>query len=277
MISPSDFFLISTEPTDGSHPIVSGELKLQTGPFSTGVLTGGYVFYSSGIDNGGGGRITSLGQAQLTTDTGIATVTSDYNANDISTPQQPSVQATFTVDPSGRMTATGLGSQPPLIYLVDSTEGFVVGTNGAVASGYVEQQTLTSFDTSTLSGQFFFGGGGATIGGPFESGTINFAPGTPSGTLTGTIDSSRPNFLLGCDQNCGGGGGLQPNGSFSGFPYTFSTAPAAPGQGCLGDVAAGQACLGNLVGYIISPSKVILMQTGTPGNESTAEIIIAQQ
>ena len=277
VISPSDFFLISTEPTDLSHPIVSGELKLQTGPFSTGVLTGGYVFYTSGIDDGNGGSITILGQAQFTTNTGTATVIFDYNDDGISTPQQPSVQATFTVDSSGRMTATGLGPHPPVFYLVDSTQGFVVGTNGAVASGYVEQQTLSSFTTSTISGQFFFGGGAATIGGPFESGIVNFSPGTPSGTLAVAVDSSRPNFLLGCDQDCGGGGGLQPNDSFSGFPYTFSTAPAAPGQGCLGDVAAGQACLGNLIGYIISPSKIILMQTGTPGNESPAEIIIAQQ
>jgi hypothetical protein len=161
---------------------------------------------------------------------------------------------------------------PPIIYLVDSTQGFLIGSGGLVGSGYIQQQTLSSFSTSTISGQFFGGGGAATIGGPFESGILNFTPGAPSGTVTGTIDSSRPNFLLGCTQDCGGGGGLQPSNSFS-APYTISTAPAAPGQFCWFGDCPGDGTLG----YIISPSKAILMQTGTSTNTNPAEIFILQQ
>jgi hypothetical protein len=111
---------------------------------------------------------------------------------------------TFTVDPNGRITGANL---PPVIYLVDSTRGFLIGTGGSVGSGYIQQQTLSSFSISTFSGQFFFGGGGATTGGPFESGTVNFTPCAPSGTVTATADSSLPNFLLGCMQDCEDGGG----------------------------------------------------------------------
>ena len=272
VVSPSDFFIISTDPTDASHPIFSGEVKLQTGPFSTSMLASGsgYVFYTSGFDDGNGGSITILGQAQFTTNTGTATVTVDFNDSGIGG-TLGSIQATFTVDSSGRMTATGLGPRPPVFYLVDSTQGFLVGANTTVDSGYFQQQTLSSFSISTISGQFFFGGGAATIGGPFESGILNFSPGTPSGTITGTVDSSRPNFLLFCVQDCGGGG-LQPNNSFS-APYAFPTAPVAPGQFCLfGDCPGGGA-----LGYIISPTKMVLMQTGTSTNPNPAEIIIVQQ
>jgi hypothetical protein len=86
------------------------------------------------------------------------------------------------------------------------------------AAGYVQQQTLSSSSTSTISGQFFFGGGAPGTEGSYESGSLNFAPGEPSGTIAVAVDSSRPDRNLFCDQ-CGGG--LQPNNTFQGFPYTF--------------------------------------------------------
>jgi hypothetical protein len=272
VVSPSDLFIVATDPTDAIRPIYAGELKRQTGPFSTSMLASGsgYVFYTSAIDSGHGGRVTILGQAQFTSNTGVATGTADFNSGGIGG-TLGSGEATYTVDSSGRMTVTGLGGHPPVYYLVDSTQGFIVGTNNNVDFGYVEKQTLNSFNASTISGRFFFGGGGPTIGGPFDSGTVTFSPGTPSGTITGTSDESRPNFLLFCMQDCGGGGGLQPNGSFS-SPYAFPTAPVAPGQFCLGD------CPGDgTLGYIVSPSKIVLMQTGSSANPNPAEIIIVQQ
>src|SRR5437667_5364398 len=56
VVSPSDFFIIGTDPADASHTIFSGEGKLQTGPFSTSMLASGsgYVFYQSAIDSGSG-------------------------------------------------------------------------------------------------------------------------------------------------------------------------------------------------------------------------------
>jgi hypothetical protein len=271
VVSPSDVFVISTDPTDASHPILSGELKLQTGPFSTSALASGsgYVFYASGFDSSNGTSNITLGQAEFT-NTGSGTLTIDVNDYGIDA-TEVSLPVTFTVDSNGRMTAAGA-----VIYLVDSTQGFLIGTGGSVGAGYIEKQTLSSFSTSTISGQFFFGGGAATTKSSFDSGTINFSPGTDSGTFMVTDDNSSPNFTLGCAQDCSGSGGLQPNGSFS-APYTFTTAPTAPGQGCLGDVVAGQSCLGNLLGYIISPSKMIFMQTGTPMNQNPAEIFIVQQ
>jgi hypothetical protein len=44
---------------------LSGEIKLQTGAFSTSVLTSGYVFYASGVDVSNGKSDISIGQAEL--------------------------------------------------------------------------------------------------------------------------------------------------------------------------------------------------------------------
>ena len=238
----------------------------------------GYVFYSSGVDSSNGGNDILLGQTEFTTNTGTATLTVDENDYGIDSPEA-SLQATFAVDSSGRTTLAGLGPKPPVIYLVDSTQGFVVGTDSSVQSGYVQQQTLNSFSTSTLSGQFFFGGGAPTTGTSFDTGTINFSSTGDSGAITGTTDGSQPNCGDNPNDNCGGNG-LAPNRPVSqgaAVPYTFSAMPAAPGQGCLGGAVAPQACLGALMGYIISPSQIVFMQTGTSDNANAAELFIAQQ
>jgi hypothetical protein len=277
VISASDFFLLSTDPTDTSHPIAGGEAKLQTGPFSTGMLASGsgYVFWSSGVDGSNGESIATIGQVQFTDGSGTATVTVDSNAYGSETPEQ-SVQANFSVDASGRMTVTGLGPDGPVIYLVDSTQGFSLEGSGSAASGYVQQQTLNSFSTSAVSGQFFVGGGSATAGSSFDSGVVVVSPGEPSGTVVATTDSSKPN--CGQFQNCEAGNGLHPNKSSGGLPYTFSAGASAPGQGCIGSPVGGASCIGGaLIGYIISPSQLVLMPTSSADNLNAAEIIVGQQ
>jgi hypothetical protein len=269
VVSPSDVFVLSTDPTDANHPIISGENLLQTGTFSTSVLNGGgYVFYAGGVDPSNGGSDTVLAQSQFTT-SGNATVTIDENTNGISQ-AEASGAAVFSVASNGRVTATGsILGYSFVTYMVDSTQGFVVGLDPLASSGYIQKQTVSSFSTSTISGQFFFGGGAPTDGGEYDSGTANFSPGTPSGILTGTDDGSSPDYLIDCPLNVQGctGGGLQPNGAFSGT-YNFTTAPTAPGQGNIGS---------QTIAYIISPSKIVMMQTGTSQSQNSAEIYIIQQ
>jgi hypothetical protein len=268
VVSPSDIFVLSTDPTDVNHPIISGENLLQTGPFSTSVLNGGgYVFYAGGVDPNNGGSDTVLAQSQFTT-SGNATVTVDENTNGISQ-TEASGAAVFSVASSGRVTATGsILGYSFVTYMVDSTQGFIVGLDPLASSGYVQKQTLGSFSTSTISGQFFFGGGAPTDGGEYDSGAVNFTVGSPSGTITGTYDSSSPDYLIDCPSSGGcSGGGLQPNNPISGT-YNFTTAPTAPGQGSIGEQS---------LAYIISPSKIVMMQTGTSQNQNSAEIYIIQQ
>jgi hypothetical protein len=249
VVSPSDFFALSSDPVDANHPIQGGENLLQTGPFSTAALnSGGFVFYSGGIDPSSGGSDAVIGQAQVTT-SGNATVIIDENTNGTSQ-TEVNGSAVLTVAPSGRVTGTGaILGYSFVIYLVDSTQGFIVGLDPFSSSGYIQKQTLNSFSTSTITGQFFFGGGAPTTGGAYDSGTVTFNPG--SGITTGKDDESSPS-------------GLQPNSPTNG-PYTFSAATTAPGQGNVGGWLA----------YIISPSELVF-SVGTVANPSPAEIVIVQ-
>ncbi len=279
VISPSEFFFMTTDFNDAGQPLLIGEAKLQTGTFSTSVLSSGsgYVFYASGIDGSNGGNQVTLGQLQFTSNTGNATLKADVNDYEVDMPEV-SVPVTCSVDSSGRMTITGAPAAP-VIYLVDSTQGFVLGTGGSVSVGYVQQQTLSKFNTSTVSGQFFFGGAAATTGSSFDIGTATFSPAEPAGTIAGTSDSSASNCAQNPNDNCQGGG-LNANKSIagsSGVPYTFSVGPAAPGQGCFGGAVAPQDCSGGVIAYIVSPSQIVFMQTGTSDNPNPAEIYIARQ
>jgi len=106
--------------------ILSGELEEADWPLlnrgtSRNVNGNGFVFYTSGVNPGTpaqrhGGGPSNLHQC----DWENATVTSDENNNGTLKPEV-SGPAVFSVDATGRMTVMGLGSTPPITYLIDST------------------------------------------------------------------------------------------------------------------------------------------------------------
>jgi hypothetical protein len=263
VVSPSEQLSLSMDFVDLAHPIQSGENKLQTMANFPAYLPDGseYVFYATGIDNSNGGSTAYLGQATFTGLSGNATVTLDMNDNGVEAAETIG-RATFTLAPNGRMAAVGqgIGNNSPIIYLIDQTQGFLVGTDPYASSGYVEQQTGGPFSTASLSGKAFFGGSALAAGSSYDSGTVSFD--SSSGTITGTDDGSSPTF-----------------GSMLGtpVPYTFSAnssfTPTAPGQGLFGN---------SIIAYIVStsPLKVIFMQLGATAqnpNASPAELFIGQQ
>jgi hypothetical protein len=253
IVSPSEILSMSTDAANLTHPIQIGDARLQTGSFTQTSLDGeNYVFYGNAVDESNGGNVTNLGQASFTTN-GNATLTLDQNDNGISAPEQ-SQSTVFTIGANGRTTISGGGGKNPVFYLIDSTQAFLVGTDSTVVSGYMQQQSASSFSTSSISGSFFFGGSAPNIGSTYDSGTVTLVPGT--GTITGTDDSAGPSFS----------GGLEPNQSFT-STYSFSTGSAVPGQGSVGNQS---------LAYIISATKAIFMQTGTSTNTNPAELYIVQ-
>ena len=73
MVSSSEALAMTTDTLTPNTPILSGEIKLQTGPFSTSMLdNSNYVFYGTGIDSNDGANATILGQIATTTN-GVAT------------------------------------------------------------------------------------------------------------------------------------------------------------------------------------------------------------
>jgi hypothetical protein len=251
MVSPSEALFMTTDLLSSGKPIQSGELKKQTGPFSTTALDGnGYVFYTSGVNPlNGGGNVTAVGQATFTTN-GNATVTIDENNNGTSKPEQTG-SATFAVAPNGRMTVTGLGSTPPVIYLIDSNSGFSVGTDNGVPFGFVEKQSGGPFSTASFTGPlpFFFGDDAPTTGpSSYNSGTVIF---DGLGGLTGIGDGSGPNGLK---KDI-----ISPS---SRGTYSFSVNSSPQGKGTVGT---------NSIAYAISGSKIVFMSTGTDPKMSVVQ------
>jgi hypothetical protein len=249
-VSSSEVLFMTTG-NPNTEAILSGEMKKQTGPFSTAALSGnGFVFYTSGVNPGNaGGNVTAVGQATFTSAIGNATVTIDENNNG-TLKSNPSSSATFAVDATGRMTVlSGLGSTPPIIYLIDSNSGFSVGTDNGVPFGYVERQSGSSFTTSSISGSFFFGGDSPTTGAQYQSGTAIFnSPLNGTSSINGKADDSGPNGLK--TENISGG-------------YSFSGSSTPPGKGTVGT---------NSIAYAISTTKLVFMSTG-----ADPEIFVGQK
>ena len=286
VVSSSEVLSMTTDALTQVSPILSGEYKAQTVASFTGteLNNSGYVFYGFSVDGGNGGDNIVIGQAQITTGSGNVTngtVTLDQNDNGVMNPDnsgnpgpEQSAAAVFTIGTNGRMTIAGVGNHPPIFYLTGASGGFLVGTDNSGVFGQLEKQTGTPFSTSTVTGQFFFGGRASTTGSPYDSGSVTFTPGTPDGTITGTDDSSSPaNNSVGCSSNCGGS--LDPNSGISNGgsvpPYTF-TGATVQGQGSVG---------GGSIAYIISSSKLVFLQTGAtvtdPTGTSPAELFIIQK
>ena len=260
VVSPSLLLTMSSDTADANHPIISGEAMLQTGTFSTTTLdNNGYVLYVSGVDNSNGGNNIGLGQANVTTN-GAATLTLDQNDNGTESAEHIQSQP-FSIGSTGRTTLSGGGGKNPIFYLVDSTQGFAVGTDNNGFSGYIQKQTGGPFSNTTVPANAFFGGSAANVGSGFDSGAVAFN--TTAGTISGTDDSSTPS---GSDCSQCNGNGLEPNNSISnggGTAATYAFASVSNSSYTFAPTAAGQGVLGNgLLGYIVSPTKIVFMQIG---------------
>ena len=256
VVSPSEILFMSTDSPLAGASITSGELKKQTGPFLTTTLDNkDYVIYGEGLGTNGGND-TFLAQAIFSTN-GNATLTSDENNNGVEGLEQ--VQAiTLTIASDGRATVsgTGAGNHPPIIYLIDSTSAFLVGTDPSGTFGFIEEQTGGPFSDASISGLFFFGGDAPTTGSQYQSGTGTF---DGIGGVPGSSDNSGPNGLKKDTFSPTSNGGT----------YSFSATSTPPGKGFVGTNSNGTPMS---IAYVISVSKIIFMNTG-----SNPEINIVQK
>jgi uncharacterized repeat protein (TIGR01451 family) len=241
MVSSSEVLFMTADPQSTGKPVISGEFKKQTGPFSATTLDNtGYVFYVMGIDPSNGGNDIVLGQTAFTTN-GNATTTVDDNDNGVLQTEQTG-PATFAIATNGRTTLSGLGAgaNPPILYLIDSTSGFLVGTDSQAQFGFVEQQTGGPFSNASISGAFFFGGDAPTTASQYQSGTVNL---DGAGNVTGSGDVAGPSGLK-----------VDAISPSNGGTYSFSSSSTPVGKGTVGT---------NMIAYVISGSKIIFMSAGT--------------
>jgi len=160
-----------------------------------------------------------------------------------------SSQGTYCVDKNtGRVTLKGFsgafGGVPPVFYLLKSNQGFVVGTDPAVTSGYLEQQSGSPFSNSTISGID-------------PGGTINPVTANVTNGISVLFADGNGN-MNGTEYTSGSGG---PNQQ----PFTYTYAVDNTGRAVVqAGGGNGTFCAGGCIAYVVSPTKFVLLPATDP-------------
>ena len=249
--SANELTWVSIDPiTSPANLLLQTMLRQGTLPFGNGTLNGVSVVRTSGLSQsskqkrraqGGGSSDVVLGL--FTADgNGNGSVSLDENNGGTLTQQQMQ-QGTYNVAASGRTTLTGFGSNPPLFYLVNQNQGFVLGQDSSVASGLLVPQSGAPFSNASGIGTYWGGNYMPVTSQVTDSVTQAFADG--NGNLSGTNVTSDMSGVHG--------------GTFMGTYSVDNT-----GRMTLTENGSLAAIL-----YVISPTRVALL-SATDSNPSVA-------
>jgi hypothetical protein len=194
-VSPNDLFFVeydTPETTFPNPPRLSGEMILQqpSFAFTSTALAGSSVATGSGVD--GSNASVFAGLLSATTCDGSTPISFSYDQNDGGTLASPSfTSGTCIVQSNGRAVFTGLGSggqsRAAVAYLTGPGQGFLFGSDSAVTTGRLDQQSGAPFSLSSIQG-------GYTLGAPApaEANVSNLIGQafclTGNGSLIGTVD-----------------------------------------------------------------------------------------
>jgi hypothetical protein len=249
LVSTSQLLLITSDART-TNSLLAGEAFEQSGtPFAANPLSGAYVGYDSGLGNGGAGTdrtdIYLLGPLN----SGSTAITGTQIRNDAGTFRQQSLSGeTYSVSSAGRMIIPGGG---PVLYLVNTSQAFMLAANPSVDTGFFQSQTGGPFSSSSPSGTYAYG----VIDPEAAGSSIN----------SGVAVFANPNLTLTEDKNSAGTLTVDSTQSFTysvdstGLGYI--PASCTPGTNC------------QTFFYIISPTKAVVMDA----TSSTPKITIADK
>jgi hypothetical protein len=152
VVSSTEMLMIETDGPRSGHPLLVGRVFAQSGSFADASLGGnaivGMQALASGAPSVTGGIVNASGNGN--------SISFSFDQNAGGTIGTVSGSGTYSVSSNGRVTlsGSGLGSNPPVFYLVGSNEGFVVGTDSAVTFGQFYPQSGSSFNNASLNGTF---------------------------------------------------------------------------------------------------------------------------
>jgi hypothetical protein len=169
-------------------------LQQPTTAFNSSVLQG--VSVASGSGTSGGNADVFAGLLTATVCNGSTAVTLAYDENNGGTIASPSFSGTCSVNPNGRASFSGLGAtaaaaRVAVAYLTGPGQGFILGSDAAVTTGLLEQQSdgPAFADSSVLDGY--------TLSALFPADTqvknvVGQVTANGSGNLSGTVDEIDP-------------------------------------------------------------------------------------
>ncbi len=206
-VTPSDLYFIEADHDNNGAPTMfrlSGEVILQNTStvFDQTVMQGASVASGTGVGTGGNASVFA-GLLTATLCNQNATVSLIYDENNGGTinggavpPISFTAGTSCAITSNGRVSFTGLGTSAAstrvaVAYLTGPAQGFLIGSDAAVTTGRLEQQTsgpafaLTSFL------------GGYTISAPFEAeanvkSVVGQMTADGAGNIDGTVDEIDP-------------------------------------------------------------------------------------
>jgi hypothetical protein len=195
VVSKEQFIMIGTDPLSSQDPLTIASFLVQpSGGFTNASLSGVSAVELSAWAQNGPNRQADVTLGLFNADgAGNATASLDENLGGTLMQQQVS-QGTYSVATNGKVTLTGFGGNPPIFYLSNPDQAFVVGQDSAVTSGIVEPQTaIPPYNNLSIFGTYL---GGTTT--PVASALVDsvswlFADG--NGNINGIENTSGPNGI----------------------------------------------------------------------------------
>ena len=240
VVSSGELQLMSSD-AQNVNTLFAGMILQQkgAGKFSNASLNSASVIGLQGANSAAGNDVM-LGILSIPSAGNFALAADENNAGTAGSLNQ---SGTYTATANGRVTVTGT-THPLVLYLLDANKGFVVGTDSNASTGFFEPQTGGSFSAASATGSFFQGPStpGDTFAPSYDSGVATF---DGASNVTGTTDS-----------NSASSGLLQAQGSTAGYAIAMS----------------GRGTIGNIVFYLISPTKYLLIDAGVGVAQSTIAV-----
>jgi len=162
IVSSSQLLFMQTDAVP-SASLVSGSMLKQ----GSVALNGTSVFQTTALQTSGGNQ-TAIGQVGLLGTSSGGALTTNFDQNSGGTMAGPlSNSGTFVVAGSGRATlsGSGLAASDPVLYVVNSNEAFIIGTDANITFGFMENQEVssTNFSAASLSGVYAGGSVGPSV------------------------------------------------------------------------------------------------------------------
>jgi len=251
LVSSTEMIQVSIDQISSTSPLtLTSVLKGSTAgaSFTNLALRGVSVVQTNGV-NPNGGSPEAIGVAGLFTGDGTtdgngfgnATLLFDQNTGG-TLAQQQIAGGQYKVNPlNGRVILNGFGGTPPVLYVVNPNQAFLVGTDGNVTSGVLAPQAAGTTGV-TLSNVSVLG---AYVGG-------SVLPALPA--VTNQVDwlFSDGNGNISVSQDSSGPGGPQTNQ----FAVTYQV--DATGR-ALVESNPGGTLQGIL--FVVSPTKIVILST----------------
>jgi hypothetical protein len=235
--SSVQLYMVSTDILGSPGDLTVWSIAQQhSSAFSNASLNGVGVIEVTASDVVQGSPVSAVLAGLLTTDgQGNGSISADEN--DGGTMTQLHSSGTYSVAANGRVTlSSSFGANPPVFYLTDRNQAFVVGADSAVTSGILDAQSSPPFTNLSIIGTYL----GGTLTPPLASDTnaVSWGFADGNGNINLSLDTSGPS----------GPGSSQLAGTYQvdGTGRADLTLNGSPGG----------------VIYIVTPQKFVELPTG---------------